>query len=68
MTKHVPYKPTSLKKQKLDELVLDLITEDIQPLSVVENRAFRRLLHELDPKYEIVSRKTLTNKLLPKKI
>ena len=47
--------------------MLDLITEDIQPLSVVENRAFRRLLHELDPKYEIVSRKTLTNNLLPKR-
>ena len=67
ITKNVPYKPTSQKKQKIDELVLDLITDDIQPLSVVENRAFRRLLHELDPKYEIVSRKTLTNKLLPKR-
>ena len=67
VTKNVPYKPGSYKKQKLDDLVLDLIVDDIQPLSVVENRAFRRLLHELDPKYDIVCRKTLTNKLLPKR-
>ncbi len=65
--KVIPYKITSQKKKKLDELVLDLITEDIQPLSVVENRAFRRFVHELDPRYEIISRKCLTYKLLPKR-
>ena len=67
LTKTVPYKPTSSKKKKLDELVLDLITQDILPLSIVENKAFRRLLHELDPRYEIISRKQLTTKLLPER-
>ena len=67
LTKTVPYKQSSPKKKKLDELVLDLITKDILPLSIVENQAFRRLIHELDPRYEIVSRKQLTKKLLPEK-
>ena len=61
------YRPESLKKKTLDELVLDLVIIDMQPLSVVEDTGFRRLVHELDPKYQIVSRKQLTQVLLPKK-
>ena len=65
--KKVPYKRDSSKKKALDERVLDLIVMDMQPLSVVEDAAFRRLVNELDPKYEIISRKQLTQVLLPAK-
>lgn len=49
----------------MDSCVLALITEDLQPLSVVENKAFRKLMKRMDPGYGIVSRKHLTSHLLP---
>ena len=65
--KQEPYKPTSFRKKQLDDLVLSMITTDLQPLSVVENKGFRNLCHSLDPRYKIVSRKHLTHNLLPTK-
>ena len=61
-----PYGPHSSKKQLIDRLILDLCVLDMQPLSVVENRGFKALLYALDPRYKIVSRKTLAEVLLPK--
>ena len=61
------YKPNSLRKKMLDDLVLNLVTQDLQPLSVVDDPGFRKLLNALDPKYTIVSRKHLTNTMLPAK-
>ncbi|XP_005093008.1 zinc finger BED domain-containing protein 4-like [Aplysia californica] len=61
------YKPGSDRKKELDNCVLDLVTVDLQPLSVVENTGFRRLVNKLDPRYDIVSRKTLSTQLLPMK-
>ena len=37
----------------------------MQPLSVVENPGFRRLIKSMDPRYELPSRKVLTDKLIP---
>ena len=61
------YKPNEQRKLHLDNLVLDMITTDLQPLSVVEDKGFRNLVHSLDPRYPIVSRKHLSQKLLPTK-
>ena len=61
----IKYKPGSARKRELDACVLALITTDLQPLSVVENKALRRLMKTMDPRYEIVSRKQLTYHLLP---
>ncbi|GFR60261.1 zinc finger BED domain-containing protein 1 [Elysia marginata] len=61
------YKVGSSKKRHLDERVLDLVVMDMQPLSVVEDRGFRRLVEALDPRYDIVSRKRLSSQLLPEK-
>ena len=65
--KQEPYSATHWKKKHLDGLVLNMITTDLQPLSVVEDKGFRQLVHALDPKYTIVSRQHLTQKLLPAK-
>jgi len=60
------YKPDSVKKRLLDDHVLDLVTLDLQPLSVVENKGFRKLLNVLDPKYDIVSRTQLAKSYCPR--
>lgn len=52
-------------KKKLDRLAGAFVGEDFQPLSVVENSGFQRFVHGLNPRYEIPSRKRLTNKVLP---
>ena len=61
------YKPDSNRKRLLDDCILNLIIMDIQPLSIVEDRGFRHLIHSLDPRYEIVSRKHLSSRLLPER-
>ena len=60
-------KPESLRKKEIDSCILKLVTTDLQPLSVVENTAFRELLTKIDPEYEIVSRKRLDLQLLPER-
>ena len=38
------YHPGSAKKNKLDDLLIGLITEDMQPFSVVEDGGFRKFV------------------------
>ena len=62
-----PYHPGSAKKKKLDDLLIGLITEDMQPFSVVEDGGFRKFVQGLDPRYSLPCRKTITSNLLPMK-
>lgn len=41
----------SEKKKKIDSLIINLITTDLQPLSIVEDSAFTALMKFLGPKY-----------------
>ena len=43
-----------------------MIAKDLQPLSVVEDEGFRDFVKNLDPRFQIPTRKTLRNNLLPK--
>lgn len=65
MSKTQAYKNESTKKQELDQLVLRMIVKDLQPLSVVENDGFRKLVHGLNPKYELPSRRVVARTLYP---
>ena len=65
INKATPYKNDSNKKRELDELVVRMIVEDLQPLSVVEDKGFRRLVHALNPRYDLPSRREITRTLLP---
>ena len=65
LNKATPYKNYSNKKRELDELVVRIIVEDIQPLSVAEDKGFRRLVHALDPRYDLPSCREITRTLLP---
>lgn len=53
------------KISRLDNAVVKMIVQDYQPLSVVADRGFRNLVYELSPNYQLPSRKTLSEKLLP---
>lgn len=59
------YKNDSTKKKELDRLVMRMIAKDLRPLSTVEDDGFRRLVHGLNPRYELPSRRELTRTLLP---
>uniref|UniRef100_A0A8C5PW74 BED-type domain-containing protein n=1 Tax=Leptobrachium leishanense TaxID=445787 RepID=A0A8C5PW74_9ANUR len=50
---------------KITEVLTQFIVLDDQPLSVVDNLGFRRLLNLLEPKYEIPSRRYVTDVILP---
>lgn len=41
-----------------------MIAIDFQPLSIVENERFKILVAELNPRYKMISRKTVTSKIL----
>lgn len=66
MESQTPYAIRHPKKVMLDRKVLDLIVVDMQPLSIVEDKAFRALVYALDKRYSIVARSTLRDRLLPK--
>lgn len=51
---------------KITEALTHYIALDDQPLSMVENVGFRRLLSVLEPMYEIPSRRHITDTVLPK--
>lgn len=59
------YADNSDKKQMLDKLVTMMICTDMQPLSIVEDRGFRKLVSALDPKYVLPSRRDISRRLLP---
>ena len=61
-----PYGIRHPRKIQLDRKVLDLIVIDLQPLSVVEDKAFRALLYAMDKRYTMIARHTLRDVLLPK--
>jgi hypothetical protein len=56
---------TPEEEKDIDLCVLELMTQDFQPFSIVEDKAFKKLLSKAIPGYKLPSRKTLANKLLP---
>jgi hypothetical protein len=59
------YTPESDKAQVLNRYLVQMISKDLQPVSVVEDEGFQQFVHALDPKYQLPSRKTVRNKLIP---
>ena len=58
------YPRDSARKRELDQLVLRMVTRDLQPISVVENEGFRDLMKSMNPRYKLPNRKKLGNELL----
>ncbi|GAA6085777.1 zinc finger BED domain-containing protein 1-like isoform X1 [Tachysurus ichikawai] len=57
---------TSEKAKRITESIALFICKDIQPYSVVENAGFRNMIHTLEPRYVIPSRKLFTDTVVPK--
>lgn len=51
--------------KKIDEALMKLFIEDYQPFSIVEDSGFRKFVTELNPSYQLPSRKTISTVLLP---
>lgn len=65
MAKKDGYKEGGLKKKNLDELLINMLVIDLQPMSIVEDRGFTKFVHGLDPRYNLPSRRELTRKHIP---
>ena len=59
------YDKQSPKAQRLNYKLAKMIFLDLQPLSVVEDSGFIELMREADPRYEIPSRNTFRNSIIP---
>uniref|UniRef100_A0A182PWX0 BED-type domain-containing protein n=1 Tax=Anopheles epiroticus TaxID=199890 RepID=A0A182PWX0_9DIPT len=57
--------PSAEMKRDLDETLLIMICKEYYPFSMVEDKHFQTFVKKLHPTYELPSRKTLTNALLP---
>ncbi|XP_033149024.1 uncharacterized protein LOC117134678 isoform X3 [Drosophila busckii] len=58
------YSNNSEKKKRIDKLVLNMVASDVLPLNVVSNDGLTKLIHELDPRYKMLSKTHLRNVLL----
>ena len=52
------------KQRLLDEALLEMIATDFQPLSIVDDRGFRRFVGKLQPLYKLPTRQALYDNLL----
>jgi hypothetical protein len=52
-------------KAKAITRAVGMIAVDLRPYSIVENEGFRELLKILEPRYPIISRKELTETVVP---
>jgi hypothetical protein len=57
--------PPESKVDQFNKAVVEMIAEDIQPLSIVENREFRKLINLLNSRYMLPSRKLIGTTLIP---
>ena len=60
-----PIPTSSSKWNKLTDSVMYFILKDMQPLDTIDDKGFRHMLHEFEPRYTPPSRKTITTKNLP---
>jgi hypothetical protein len=59
----IPISPN--RSAKISRLIAEWIACNNRPLSIVEDREFKRLFLELEPRYEVVSRTTLAKSIIP---
>lgn len=58
------FKGTDPRAKRITKLIGQMMCFDLQPLSVVENKGFRKLLNHLEPRYTIPTLKTFSKRVL----
>ena len=61
----MPLQKDSVKAQAIAHAIGMMVAVDLRPYSIVENEGFRELLKILEPQYSIISRRKLTNNVIP---
>lgn len=64
--KQTVYDRNSHRKLELDKALVFMVRKDFQPFSIVDDVGFKNFTKLLDPRYDLPSRKTLTNVFLKK--
>lgn len=57
--------PTEKAVDQFNSAVVEIIAEDMQPFSIVENRGFKKIIRLLDSRYMLPSRRTIGRTLIP---
>ena len=65
ISKTQSFKAGDKRREKITHLIAEMICTDMQPVSVVEDIGFRKLIQYLEPRYPMVTRKYLANNVLP---
>ena len=60
-----PYKFDSKEAMIINRRISEMIAVDNQPISIVEDVGFSRLMKEVKPRYQLPSRKWFMNTMLP---
>ena len=68
LTAKNPYDEDSAQKRKLIDSLIDFIIKTNQPLSLVDDEYFVKMLSSFDNRLRLSLRQTVTNKLIPLKI
>ena len=64
-SRNTPLQKGSVKAKAITSAIGMMVAIDLRPYSVVENEGFRELMRVLEPRYSIVSRRELTNVVVP---
>ena len=59
-----PWDINDRRAQKVHRCIIQMIALDCQPFSIIEDPGFTQLLHELEPRYSLPSRKYFVEKIL----
>lgn len=66
ISQFMPKAMTPARQNAIDEELAKMIARDFQPFSVVEDKGFRSYTQDLNPMYVLPSRKTLSQKTIPR--
>ena len=57
--KNQKYSSDSQCQTKIDNCILEMLASNMQPSTIVEDKGFNNLVHLLDSKYQLPSRRTV---------
>ena len=64
--KKMKLETSSSRHKRITKKIAGVLTHDFQPYSFVEDRGFKELKEELEPRYEIPHQTTFTRSVIPR--